>query len=93
MKEKDRKAWETILLGKKEAQRLDRVRKRKKYRYWQVVWEKVKKVTKPEEVMWLIWEAINDHHGYVYLTQAGYAEEALNLFLKDIGVTDGGEEE
>jgi len=50
-------------------------------------------VKKPEEVMWLLWEAINDHHGFKYLTQAGYAEEALNLFLKDIGVKDGGEEE
>jgi len=82
----DKFTWERILLGKEEANRRKRVRARVKYRYWEETWKKLQKAKKPEDFMWIVWEAINDHHGWHYLTQAGYAEEALNLFLQDIGI-------
>jgi len=78
--------WERILMGKEEAMRRKRVRARQKYRYWQETWDKLAKTKQPEEIMWIIFEAIDHFHGWVYLSQAGYAVEALNLFLQDIGI-------
>jgi len=87
MKEKlDRVKWETILLGKKEALRREQIRKRKSYAYWESLWQRINRVHKPELMMWVIFEAIDKHHGWKYLTQAGYAEQALNRFLQDVGV-------
>ena len=80
---KDKFTWERILLGKKEAARRKRVRARQKYVLWQKTWDKLQKAKKPEDVMWIVWESIDNFHGWHYLTQAVYAEEALELFLQD----------
>lgn len=80
---KDKFTWERILLGKEEAARRKRVRARQKYTYWQKTWDKLQKAKKPEDVMWIVYESINNLHGWHYLTQAAYAQEALKLFLQD----------
>ena len=83
VKKKEKRVWECILLGKEEAERRARIRRREKYKFWERVYQVLKKTKSQAEVMRLIFECIDERNGWQYASQAVYAEEALDLFLED----------
>jgi len=82
-----RDEWERILLTKEEVQLRTRIRARKSYNYWVNMWNRLKHIrgtSARTKAIWVVYEAINENHGWGYRSLAGYAEQSLNLFLHDI---------
>jgi len=86
MDKKSKRILEYILLGKEEAQKRNRIRRREKYLFWKKVYKRLKATKSKADVMRLIFECIDARNGWHYASQAVYAEEALNLFLEDYGL-------
>jgi len=80
---KSRRVWETIICGKEEAKRRERVRKRGSYLLFMKL-AKLFSEGRLKELLTLVYEEIDRRHGWGSCTNSQYAQESLTLLLQDL---------
>jgi hypothetical protein len=82
--------WERIVYGNQQARRRKQLRKTKKYKLWEYLYNRLEeKGWKKDAVLEEIWVLLDYNNLWGYAYQATCAKEALQLFLEDKGLKGG----